>query len=98
MKKASITEAKNNLSALIDRVKSGSPVLIVDRGRPVARLESAASHLAGDEGGRLEPLVRAGIVRAARAPFPRARIASEPPRSAKTSGVQALLEDRRGGR
>ena len=38
MKKASITEAKNNLSALIDRVKAGASVLIVDRGRPVARL------------------------------------------------------------
>ena len=42
MKKASITEAKNNLSALIDSVKGGSPVLIVDRGRPVARLERCA--------------------------------------------------------
>ena len=39
MKKASITEAKNNLSALIDGLKGGSAVLIVDRGRPVARLE-----------------------------------------------------------
>ena len=37
MKIASITEAKNNLSALIDGLKGGSPVLIVDRGRPVAR-------------------------------------------------------------
>ena len=43
MKKASITEAKNNLSALIDRVKGGSSVLIVDRGRPVARLEPVTS-------------------------------------------------------
>jgi antitoxin (DNA-binding transcriptional repressor) of toxin-antitoxin stability system len=34
MKKANITEAKNNLSALIDGLKGGSPVLIVDRGRP----------------------------------------------------------------
>jgi hypothetical protein len=38
MKRASITEVKNNLRALIDGVKGGSPVLIVDRGRPVARL------------------------------------------------------------
>ena len=38
MKKATTTEAKNNLSALIDGLKNGSPVLI-DRGRPVARLE-----------------------------------------------------------
>ena len=37
MKKASITEAKNNLSDLIDSLKGGSPVLVVDRGRPVAR-------------------------------------------------------------
>ena len=61
MKKASITEAKNNLSALIDRVKGGSPVLIVDRGRPVARLESAVGDRAGDEAGQLDHLVRAGI-------------------------------------
>ena len=47
MKKASITEAKNNLSALIDRVKGGSPVLIVDRGRPVARLEPVTQHRLG---------------------------------------------------
>ena len=35
MKKATITEAKNNLSALIDGLKSGSPVLIVDRDVPL---------------------------------------------------------------
>jgi prevent-host-death family protein len=39
MKRASVTEAKNNISALIDGLKGGSPVLIVDRGRPAARLE-----------------------------------------------------------
>jgi len=98
MKKASITEAKNNLSALIDRVKSGSPVLIVDRGRPVARLESAAGDHVGAEAGQLEHLVRAGVVRAGRAPFPKTRIASEPPRPRKASAVDALLEERRSGR
>ena len=45
MKKATITQAKNNLSALIDGLKDGSPVFIVDRGRPVARLEPAAAGL-----------------------------------------------------
>jgi prevent-host-death family protein len=98
MKKASITEAKNNLSALIDRVKSGSPVLIVDRGRPVARLESAGVDQLAGETGQLEHLIRAGVVRAARAPFPKARIASEPPRPRKGSAVDALLEERRSGR
>ena len=39
MKRASLTEAKNNLRGLIDSLKYGSPVLIVHQGRPVARLE-----------------------------------------------------------
>ena len=51
MKRASITEAKNRLSALIDGLKSGSPVLIVDRGRPVARLEPVTRLGEGDQEG-----------------------------------------------
>jgi len=98
MKKASITEAKNNLSALIDSVKGGSPVLIVDRGRPVARLEpvSGARH---DDDGRLDHLVREGIVRPARGTLPKSLFATKPPRVKKgASGVRALLDDRRDGR
>ena len=102
MKKASITEAKNNLSALIDGLKGGSPVLIVDRGRPVARLEPVTngpqSARAGDDG-RLARLVRDGIVRPARATVAKALFASKPPRPKDgASGVRALLEDRRAGR
>jgi prevent-host-death family protein len=63
MRKASITEAKNNLSALIDSLKSGSSVLIVDRGRPVARLEPIGGGKGGDDG-KLSRLVRNGLVRA----------------------------------
>ena len=58
MKKASITDAKNNLSALIDGLKGGSPVLIVDRGRPVARLEPVTHGLRPEDDGRLARLVR----------------------------------------
>ena len=39
MKTATITQAKNGLSALIDRVRAGESILILDRGTPVARLE-----------------------------------------------------------
>ena len=98
MKKASITEAKNNFSALIDRVKGGSPVLIVDRGRPVARLEPVAG-LRADDDSRLAHLVREGIVRPARGGRPLALVATRPPRAKKgASGVRALLDDRRDGR
>jgi prevent-host-death family protein len=98
VKKASISEAKNNLSALIDRVKGGSPVLIVDRGRPVARLEPVRSVGAADED-RLARLVREGVVRPARGEAPKAMMATMPPRGKKgASGVRALLDDRRQGR
>lgn len=98
MKKASITEAKNNLSALIDRVKSGSPVLIVDRGRPVARLEPAGG-LGSDDDSRLARLVRDGVVRPAHRAMPKALFSTKPPRSKRgVSGVRALLEERREGR
>src|SRR5260370_33044447 len=100
MKKASITEAKNNLSALIDGLKGGSPVLIVDRGRPVARLEpvTTGEHEGGQDG-RLSRLLRDGNVRPRRAGPTRALFSSQPPRaSAGASAVDALIEERRQGR
>lgn len=65
MRRATITEAKNGLSALIDQVKAGESFLITDRGVPVARLEPATS-TADDDEGRLARLERAGIIRRGR--------------------------------
>ena len=99
MKKASITEAKNTLSALIDGLKGGSAVLIVDRGRPVARLEPVTNGPRSEDDGRLTRLVREGTVRPARTAVPKALIASDPPRpKGGASGVRALIDDRRSGR
>jgi len=99
MKKASITEAKNDLSALIDGLKGGSPVLIVDRGRPVARLEPVTTGLEAEHDGRLSRLVRSGIVRPRRAALPRTLFSHQPPRAkAGASALTALLEERRQGR
>src|SRR5436190_24161815 len=99
MKKASITEAKNGLSALIDRVRAGSSVLIVDRGRPVARLEPVTTGHRADDDGRLGRLVREGVVRPARTALPKALLTTAPPRpGAGGSAVQVLLDDRRTGR
>jgi prevent-host-death family protein len=95
---ATITEAKNRLSALIDRVKDGETVLIVDRGTPVARLESAVAPSLDPEG-RIARLERAGAVRAARVPRPSTALTSPPPHTVRgASTVGALLDERRGGR
>jgi prevent-host-death family protein len=97
MRKASITEAKNNLSALIDSLKGGSPVLIVDRGRPVARLEPVTASSESEPQGRLSRLVRDGIVRPRRTQPPATLCGSEPP-CADASVVDALLQERLEGR
>jgi prevent-host-death family protein len=98
MKKVSITEAKNRLSALIDSLKGGSPVLIVDRGRTVARLEPIPAGI-DKQDGRVERLVREGIVRAPRMPLPQSLISEELPRAkAGSEVVAALIEERREGR
>lgn len=99
MKRASVTEAKNNLSALIDGLGSGSPVLIVDRGRPVARLEPVTDGRGSADGGRLSRLLRDGLVRPRRAAPPRSLLTGEPPRAhAKASALAALIQERRQGR
>jgi antitoxin (DNA-binding transcriptional repressor) of toxin-antitoxin stability system len=72
MKKARITETKNNLSALIDGLKGGGePVLIVDRGRSVARLEPITGREEVGQSGRLSRLVRDGVLRPRRTGAPR---------------------------
>jgi prevent-host-death family protein len=96
MKRATITEAKNGLSALIDRVKAGETILITDRGVPVARLEPAVR--ADDDEGRLARLERAGIIRRGRGD-PRWILDRPPtPTIGGASVVELLLEDRRSGR
>lgn len=95
---ATITEAKNGLSALIDHVRGGESVLIVDRGIPVARLESAVS-IGPDDDGRIARLERQGAIRSARKPLATELALRAPPSPRRgASAVQALLEDRREGR
>jgi prevent-host-death family protein len=98
MKKATLTETKNNLSALVDQVQHGETILILDRGRPVARLESVLGE-GDDPEGRLARLERQGLLRRASAPVPREVLMAAPPRPAPgTSVLEALLDERKEGR
>ena len=98
MKRASITDAKNQLSALIDRVRLGGRVIIEDRGVPVARLDPVFG-LPGDDQGRLARLERAGLVRRPERPVPRAVLQSPPPRPSRDARLsRAVLDERAEGR
>lgn len=97
MKKATVTEAKNALSAYLDRVRAGETILIVDRGRPVARLVPAASP-GEDASGRLARLERAGVVAPGRAKPDPAIAKTRPPRPRAGSVLAALIDERRDAR
>jgi prevent-host-death family protein len=95
MKTATISDAKNRLSSLLDRVKAGQTVLITDRGVPVARLESVSS--SSDPTGRRERLARAGVVRLGSGAVPAEILAGPTTRLPGASLVEAVLEERRSG-
>ena len=96
MKTATITEVKNGLSAIIDRVRAGESILITDRGMVVARLEPATS--SQEQDGRLRRLERAGVIRLGVAPPPIDLLRRPAPTlPAGTSAVRALLDERDSG-
>ncbi|CAN5610965.1 hypothetical protein BH23CHL8_BH23CHL8_06490 [soil metagenome] len=94
MRTASVSEAKNGLSALLERVKSGESVLITERGVPVARLGPVST--SGDHVGRTERLVRAGLMRPGTGEPPLELIRTPGPRLPDgVDAVEMLLEERR---
>lgn len=98
MKVVGITEAKNNLSALLDMVGAGEDVVIVDRGRPVARIESIARAYPDPEG-RAARLERAGVLAPSHGGSLASLVSDPPVRTASgTSVLAALLEERAEGR
>ena len=99
MKKARIAVAKNNLSRLIEDVKRGETVLILDRDTPVARLEPIGRDL-DLSAGRMSGLVSRGIVAPPRKPLDAAAFLDRPMPALPpgTSGVRTLLAEREAGR
>lgn len=92
-----ITEAKNGLSALIDRVQAGETIVILERGRPVARLEPMAGY--ADATGRLARLERVGVLKIGSAAPPIELLRQPGPKLASgASAVAAVIDERRTGR
>jgi len=95
MKKATISQTKNHLSALLDRVRHGEVILIVDRDRPVARLEPVLGTAGPDDEGRLARLERAGVLRRGKGGRADEILRRKPPRPLKGGDIlKALLAER----
>ena len=95
MEKVTISQLKNQLSAYLKKVRAGESVLILDRNRPVARLESVEQRGPIDD--RLAGLESEGLLRRATQPFPQKLLDESPPEVGE-SVLDALIEERRTSR
>ena len=93
-----ITDAKNGLSALIERVRHGESIIIEDRGVPVARLESVAAP-GRDVEGRAARLQRQGVLRPPSSSPPRRVLTTLPPTPSDGATLSdTVIAERRDGR
>lgn len=96
MKTATVTDAKNGLSALLDQVKAGESVVITDRGIPIAIVEPYTTP--SDAGAQLIRLARSGLARLGTDVMPPELL--EPPMHRLPAGstlLEAVLAERESG-
>lgn len=86
-----ISELKNRLSEYLRRVRAGETVVVLDRTRPVARIEPIKGAEAEDA--RIARLEAAGVLTRPTKPMPLDLLRKPRPKS-KRSVVEALLEER----
>ena len=93
MKRTAVSTLKATLSACLAKVKAGDEVLVMERGKPIAKLVP----LAKDSGGTLahmHELVRAGLVRVGSGKLPDGFWKLPRPKDRKRRALQALLAER----
>jgi prevent-host-death family protein len=99
VKRATISEARNRLSALLEHVKRGEEVLILERKVPIARIVPAGPVGRRESELRLADLERRGVIRRAlRRPDPSLLDRLGPPPKVDADILGALLADREEGR
>jgi len=95
MKRTSITEAKNRLSALLDRVRHGETIIIEDRGVPVAQVSPVAGRAGTSDRDQLARLERQGILRPPRSARPSRLLLTAPPPPARRVALSHLVRRER---
>jgi prevent-host-death family protein len=99
METINVTQAKAHLSRLLERVARGETVLVVRRGRVIARIEPAGTGSEGAGASVLDALQREGVLRRpAKRPDPKVLRGRKPPMPRGKGLLDALLSEREEGR
>jgi antitoxin (DNA-binding transcriptional repressor) of toxin-antitoxin stability system len=94
MKKASVSDLKNQISRYLDYVKHGETVLVLDRRIPVAELKPVTGK---SSSGKLVALERKGIIRLGSGKIPE-KFFKKKLSGKRARILDALLEEREKGR
>jgi prevent-host-death family protein len=97
MKRTAVSTLKATLSACLAKVKAGNEVLVMERGKPIAKLVPLAKDSDGTLA-HLHDLVRAGLVRVGSGKLPAGFWKLPRPKDRKGRALQALLAERAEGR
>lgn len=95
MKTATVSKLKASLSEYLRQVKAGEEVLVVERGRPIAKLTPAQS---GDTlPQHLVEMEKHGLIRVGSGKLPKGFWDLPRPKDPKGLTVKSVLRDREGG-
>jgi prevent-host-death family protein len=97
MKSAQVSELKATLSRCLAKVKAGEELIVMERGKPIAKLVPMPRQR-DMETAQLDDLVRAGLVRSGSGKLPAGFWKLPRPKDRKGRALQALLTDRTEGR
>ena len=93
MKRIAVSTLKATLSACLAKVKAGDEVLVMERGKPIAKLVPLAKD-SDRTLAHLHDLARAGLVRVGRGKLPAGFWKLPRPKDRKRRALHALLEER----
>jgi prevent-host-death family protein len=93
MKSAAVSQLKARLSECLAKVKAGEELIVLERGKPIAKLVPITRDRAADSG-QLVDLVRAGLIRLGAGALPKDFWKLPRPKDRKGKVLQALLDER----
>jgi prevent-host-death family protein len=97
MRSAAVSTLKATLSACLARVKAGEEVIVMERGKPIAKLVPLPRR-GEQESAHLRDLTRAGLVRPGSGQLPTGFWKMRRPRDRRGQAVRALISERAEGR
>jgi prevent-host-death family protein len=101
MNTVNVSSLRAQLATVLDSVRHGATIEILDRNVPIARLVPVGPATEARKGAIppwLERLARSGVVKLGAMKGVPEILDKRPPGPAKTGALEALLEDRRTGR